>query len=36
LEVLRPTVAEMLRYEQAVDPDGLSCVSFASVAFYDG
>jgi len=36
LEVLRPAVGEMLRYEQAVDPDGLSCVSFASAAFYDG
>lgn len=35
LEVIRPAVGELLRYEQAVDQRGLSCVSFASAAFYD-
>ena len=35
LEVIRPAVGELLRYDQAVDPRGLSCVSYASAAFYD-
>ena len=35
LEVIRPAVGEMLRYDQAVDPGGLSCVSYASAAFYE-
>ena len=35
LEVMRPTRGEMLRYDQAVELDGTSCVSFASLAFYD-
>jgi hypothetical protein len=35
LEVTRPTRGELLVYDQAVEPDGTSCVSFASVAFYD-
>lgn len=35
LEALRPTRGELLRYDQAVAPDGTSCVSFASVAFYE-
>jgi hypothetical protein len=35
LEVIRPAVGELLGYDQAVDPTGLSCVSYASAAFYD-
>lgn len=34
LEVMRPTRGELLRYDQAVELDGTSCVSFASAAFY--
>jgi hypothetical protein len=33
LEVLRPRQGELLKYGQAVEPDGTSCVTFASVAF---
>lgn len=29
------TAGELLRYDQAVEPDGSSCVSFASVALYE-
>jgi AmmeMemoRadiSam system protein B len=34
LEVMRPGRGELLRYDQAVELDGTSCVSFASAAFY--
>jgi MEMO1 family protein len=34
LEVARPGDGELLRYDQAVELDGTSCVSFASLAFY--
>ena len=34
LEVTRPNRGELLRYDQAVELDGTSCVSFASAAFY--
>jgi hypothetical protein len=34
LAAMRPGRGELLRYDQAVAPDGTSCVSFASVAFY--
>ncbi len=34
LEVVRPKRGELLRYDQAVELDGTSCVSFASVAYY--
>ena len=34
LEVMQPTRGELLRYDQAVELDGTSCVSFASAAFY--
>jgi AmmeMemoRadiSam system protein B len=34
LEVLRPRRGELLKYDQAVELDGTSCVSFASLAFY--
>ena len=34
LEVVKPTRGELLRYDQAVELDGTSCVSFASMAFY--
>ncbi len=34
LEVMRPRRGELLRYGQAVDPEGTSCVSFGSLAFY--
>ena len=34
LEVARPTRGELLRYDQAVELDGTSCVSFAAAAFY--
>jgi AmmeMemoRadiSam system protein B len=34
LEVMRPERGELLRYDQAVELDGTSCVSFASLAFY--
>jgi AmmeMemoRadiSam system protein B len=35
LEVMRPGRGELLRYDQAVELDGTSCVSFAAAAFYD-
>lgn len=35
LRVAEPLEGELLRYDQAVEPDGTSCVSFAAVAFYD-
>jgi AmmeMemoRadiSam system protein B len=35
LQVMQPTRGELLRYDQAVELDGTSCVSFASAAFYD-
>jgi hypothetical protein len=35
LEAMRPGRGELLRYDQAIAPDGTSCVSFASVAFYE-
>jgi MEMO1 family protein len=35
LEVLQPARGELLKYAQAVEPDGSSCVSFASVAYYE-
>jgi len=35
LQVADPACGELLRYDQAVEPDGTSCVSFASLAFYD-
>lgn len=34
MRVAEPTHGELLKYAQAVEPDGSSCVSFASVAFY--
>ncbi|MEX0979055.1 MAG: MEMO1 family protein, partial [Pirellulales bacterium] len=34
LEVMRPARGELLKYDQAVELDGTSCVSFASLAFY--
>ncbi len=34
LEVMRPARGELLKYDQAVELDGSSCVSFASMAFY--
>lgn len=34
LEVVRPNRGEVLKYDQAVELDGTSCVSFASLAFY--
>ncbi len=34
LEVMRPERGELLKYGQAVEPDGTSCVSFGSLAFY--
>jgi MEMO1 family protein len=34
LEAARPSRGELLDYHQAVDPEGLTCVSFASLAFY--
>ncbi len=34
LEAMRPRRGEVLTYGQAVEPDGTSCVSFGSVAFY--
>lgn len=34
LEVMEPTRGELLKYDQAVELDGTSCVSFASVAYY--
>ena len=34
LETMKPQRGELLRYDQAVAPDGTSCVSFASLAFY--
>ena len=35
LQVADAACGELLRYDQAVEPDGTSCVSFASLAFYD-
>ncbi len=35
LQVMRPQRGELLRYDQAVELDGTSCVSFASLAFYE-
>src|SRR5262249_44653997 len=34
LQVVQPARGELLRYDQAVELDGTSCVSFGSVAFY--
>ncbi len=34
LEVMQPARGELLKYGQAVEPDGSSCVSFGSAAFY--
>jgi hypothetical protein len=34
LEAMKPKRGEVLTYGQAVEPDGTSCVSFGSVAFY--
>ena len=34
LEVVGPVRGEVLKYDQAVEPDGSSCVSFASMALY--
>jgi AmmeMemoRadiSam system protein B len=34
LAAMRPRRGEVLTYGQAVEPDGTSCVSFGSVAFY--
>ncbi len=34
LKLIASARGELLRYAQAVEPDGTSCVSFASVAFY--
>ena len=34
LEVLGPVRGELLHYDQAVEPDGSACVTFASAAFY--
>lgn len=34
LELIAPARGELLAYDQAVEPDGSSCVSFASLAFY--
>jgi AmmeMemoRadiSam system protein B len=35
LAATQPRRGELLRYDQAVELDGTSCVSFASAAFYD-
>lgn len=35
LETVKPKRGELLKYDQAVAPDRTSCVSFASVAFYE-
>lgn len=34
LQVMQPARGELLKYDQAVELDGTSCVSFASLAFY--
>ncbi|MHC4175862.1 MAG: AmmeMemoRadiSam system protein B [Planctomycetota bacterium] len=34
LKLMGSARGELLKYDQAVEPDGTSCVSFASVAFY--
>lgn len=34
LQAMQPSYGELLRYDQAVDEDASSCVSFASLAFY--
>jgi hypothetical protein len=31
---MEPSHGELLKYDQAVELDGTSCVSFGSVAFY--
>jgi MEMO1 family protein len=36
LEVMQARRGELLKYGQAVEPDGTSCVSFGSAAFYGG
>jgi hypothetical protein len=36
LEVMRPGCGEFLTYGQAADAQGTSCVSFGSLAFYEG
>jgi hypothetical protein len=35
LEVMQPKRGELLRYDQAVELDRTSCVTFAAAAFYD-
>jgi AmmeMemoRadiSam system protein B len=35
LAAMQPKHGELLRYDQAVELDGTSCVSFAAAAFYD-
>ncbi len=35
IESMRPTRGELLKYSQAAESDGTSCVSFASLAFYE-
>ena len=35
LQAMQPERGDLLRYDQAVAEDGSSCVSFASVAFYE-
>ncbi|MEX2558372.1 MAG: hypothetical protein WD403_00590, partial [Pirellulales bacterium] len=34
MQVAAPSRGELLKYSQAVDESGTSCVSFASLAFY--
>jgi AmmeMemoRadiSam system protein B len=36
LSAIAPSRGKLLRYDQAVEPDGTACVSFASVAMYGG
>ncbi|TWU28591.1 AmmeMemoRadiSam system protein B [Bythopirellula polymerisocia] len=35
LKTIEPERGELLKYDQAVAPDGTSCVSFAAAAFYE-
>jgi hypothetical protein len=35
MRVMGSTTGELLAYDQAIEEDGSSCVSFASVAFYE-
>jgi len=35
LQAMQPARGEILKYDQAVATDRTSCVSFASVAFYE-